>query len=267
MGTRLKEITYLTSKNLKKFDIVLPKKYTTTFENIAKRLNVDLSSNEFVQNDINEDIEHLNTIVEKTNNNLNIIQKSTKNAQKAIKDKDEKFLIEINNELKRMEEEIITLQRELFSDPLTDALNRKWFVEKYLKDNCFQNEGFIAFIDLNNFKNINDNYGHLVGDQVLKYLVKFLKNELKFPGLDIVRYAGDEFLILFNKEKVTIPNVEKIVSEAQIKLSNQKLKSSKIDELKFSFSNGISAFHKGDDADGIIDLVDNLMYKNKNCAL
>ncbi|WP_320035759.1 diguanylate cyclase domain-containing protein [Halarcobacter sp.] len=266
MSNKLKEVTYLTKKDLKKLDIVLPGKYTNTFENIAKVLEVDLEDKQIVIKDLSSDIDHLNNIVDQTSKNLNQIQKSTEDAQQAIKDKNEKTLEEISKELKKMKEEIAFLQKQLFSDPLTGALNRKWLNETYLKDDCFQNDGFIAFLDLNDFKKINDTYGHLVGDQVLKYLVKFLKKELTFPGVDIVRYAGDEFLLLFNRSKVTIPNINRVVNELQIKLAKQNLKSSKIDSLHFSFAYGLTTFKHGDTFDEILEIVDELMYKNKQEA-
>lgn len=263
MVNKLKEITYLTIKNLKNYDVILPSKYTSTFQNIAKKIGVDLDDKEFFLNDLNDDYEYINNIVNETSKNLDTIQESTQNAQKAIKEKDEDTLAEISRELKRMKDEIAYLQKQLYCDPLTSAYNRKWLNEEYLKEEKFKNDGFIAFLDLDRFKLINDTYGHVIGDQVLKYLVKFLKKELSFPGVDIVRYAGDEFILLFNRSKVTIPNVEKTMEEIQSKLAKQKLKSSKIDELQFSYSYGITTFKKNDSIDEILEIVDNLMYENK----
>lgn len=263
MGNKLKEVTYLTVKNLKNEDIILPGKYSNTFENFAKGLELNLENEKVILKDLNHDSEHVKDIINKTSANLDQFYKSTTDAQIAIQNKDEVSLDKINKEIAEMKRQINSLQKQLFSDPLTGAYNRKWFSDEYLDDDNFKNDGFITFIDLNKFKIINDTYGHLVGDQVLKYLVKFLKQELQKPGVDIVRYAGDEFLILFNKDKTSVINIDKIISDAQEKLSRQKLKSAKIDELQFSFSFGIAAFKKGDNVENILDQVDELMYKNK----
>ncbi len=263
MGNKLKEVTYLTVKDLKSHEIILPGKYSSTFENMAKKLSINFDDDNVVLRELNQDIDYVNKIVEKTNDNLTTLHKSTNDAQTAIKNKDENSLKAINEELAKMQEQINTLQKQLFSDPLTGAFNRKWFSDQYLFEENFKNNGFIAFLDLNKFKIINDNYGHLVGDQVLKYLVKFLKKEFDYPGIDIVRYAGDEFIILIDEEKTTIFNIDNIVKEAQIKLSNQKLKSAKIKELQFSFSYGLTPFKRGDHVENILDIVDELMYKNK----
>lgn len=263
MSNKLKEVTYLTVKNLKKHDIILPGTYSTTFEGIAKKLEVNFDNEDIILKDLHQDVNHVDTIVKKANENLTSLHKSTRDAQKAIKDKDDESLKVINDELSKMQKQIDFLQKELFSDPLTGAYNRKWFSDYYLENDKFKNDGFIAFIDLNRFKIINDQYGHIIGDQVLKYLVKFLQKELHYPGVDVVRYAGDEFMILFDKEQTSLLNVNKIMRDAQIKLSEQKLKSSKIKELKFSFSYGLSSFKIEQDVEHILEIVDELMYKNK----
>lgn len=263
MSNKLKEVTYLTVKNLKNHDIILPGKYSITFENVAKQLQVDFDKEDIILKDLHQNEEHVNKIVQKTNESLTTLQQSTTNAQKAIEEKNDKSLESINKELSEMKKQIDYLQKELFSDPLTGAYNRKWFADYYLKDDKFQSDGYIAFIDLNKFKIINDNYGHLVGDQVLKYLVKFLKKELNHPGINIVRYAGDEFIILFEKEETSSLNVNKIMIDSQEKLSQQKLKSSKIKELSFGFSFGLTSFKENQDIEYVLEIVDELMYKNK----
>ncbi len=196
----------------------------------------------------------------KKNNNL---PKSTSNPQKAIEEKNDRTLKTIKTELFEMQKQIDFLQKELFSDPLTGAHNRKWFIDYYLNNEKFQNKGYIAFIDLNKFKKINDIHGHITGDQVLKYFVRFLKQELSYPGVEIIRYAGDEFIIIFDKEKTSMLNVESLMKDTQEKLSMQKLKSAKIEEVSFSFSYGLTSFNVGHDLEYIFETVDKLMYQNK----
>lgn len=263
MSNKLKEVTYLTVKNLKSHDIILPGKYSSTFENMAKKLEVNFDDKDIILKDLHQHDEHVNQIVKKTSESLYTLQKSTTNAQKAISEKDDESLNEINSELSKMQKQIDFLQKELFSDPLTKAYNRKWFADYYLENDKFKNDGYIAFLDLNKFKIINDNYGHLVGDQVLKYLVRFLEKELYYPGINIVRYAGDEFIVLFDSEKTISLDVRKMMLDTQIKLSRQKLKSSKIEELKFGFSFGLMAFKRNQEIENILETVDELMYKNK----
>lgn len=180
-----------------------------------------------------------------------------------IIEKNDSSLDLINADLEKMQKQIDFLQKELFSDPLTQAYNRKWFVDYYLENDKFKNDGDIAFIDLDNFKFINDTYGHLVGDQVLKYLVKFLNTNLNYPGVSISRYAGDEFIILFDKEKTINQDNKLLLEQTQAKLAKQKLKSSKIKEFQFSFSYGITSFKSNQNIEEVLEAVDRLMYLNK----
>lgn len=85
-----------------------------------------------------------------------------------------------------------------YYDSLTSLPNRAMFeneVVKYLAkpDNKF----YIAYFDIDNFKNINDTLGHHVGDQFLRYLANCLKEEIKEPDY-ASRLGGDEFAILYN---------------------------------------------------------------------
>ncbi len=263
MSNYLKEVTYLTIKNLKKREIILPGDYSNTFENIAKQMEVDFTKEDVILKDLHEDADHVDKVVKKTNESICSLQKSTTDAQKAIEEKNSESLNNIKEELSSMQEQINFLQEELFADPLTGAYNRKWFVDYFLDKGFFKSDGNIAFLDLNNFKQINDTYGHITGDQVLRYLVKFLKAELSNLDANVVRYAGDEFIVLFHKEKTKSLDSKLIMQKVQTKLANQKLKSSKVKELSFSFSFGLTEFKKGQDLEHTLELVDELMYKNK----
>ena len=92
------------------------------------------------------------------------------------------------------------LNRQLYvdaqEDALTSLLNRRGFlplVEKLMSE---ESEGTfcIAFCDLDNFKHVNDRFGHDGGDEVLKNVTLMIKDEL--PGCDICRWGGEEFVIL-----------------------------------------------------------------------
>ncbi len=91
-------------------------------------------------------------------------------------------------------------------DTLTGLKNRSGFdeaLEKILINAKGVEDGFIFVIDVDNFKNINDKYGHLTGDTVLCFIVNIVKHCLKEYG-DIFRWGGDEFTgyILLNRDKL-----------------------------------------------------------------
>lgn len=263
MSEKLKEVTYLTVKDLKNNEIILPGDYSKRFAHFAKELNVNLDDKQAILDELQSDNNRVENIVKSTNENLNNIKNSTQQAQVAILNKDDKALINISSQLGKMQQQIQFLQKELFSDSLTTAYNRKWFMDSFLEDEAFTEEGKLAFIDLNKFKIINDTYGHLLGDQVLKYLVKFLTKELDHEGVSVVRYAGDEFMVLFTGKALTSLDIPKAMKETQAKLSRQKLKSAKVAGLQFSFSYGIVDFKSGDKIETVLEQADELMYENK----
>jgi diguanylate cyclase (GGDEF)-like protein len=85
-------------------------------------------------------------------------------------------------------------------DELTQTYNRRFFMqfgEQELKRSQRHGDSFsIALLDIDNFKQINDNAGHLIGDKVLQKLSYLLKNEIRQSDV-FARYGGDEFVFLF----------------------------------------------------------------------
>jgi len=98
-------------------------------------------------------------------------------------------------------EQVIThkeLEKRAFTDELTNLLNRRAFkldVEKRLKNQQRSHkDGAMLFMDLDNFKNINDSKGHAHGDMILKEVTKIIKDNIRV-GDYAARFGGDEFAI------------------------------------------------------------------------
>ncbi|GAB6066207.1 GGDEF domain-containing protein [Aquifex pyrophilus] len=91
------------------------------------------------------------------------------------------------------------VSEELKKDPLTGLLNRRFLIpifEDVLELSMYTELPFsVAIIDLDDFKKINDTYGHLVGDCVLKNVAKIIRKNLRKSDY-IFRYGGEEFLVL-----------------------------------------------------------------------
>jgi diguanylate cyclase (GGDEF)-like protein len=89
------------------------------------------------------------------------------------------------------------LNEKLISDKLTSAFNR-YFLEETVMENLELRKPFtLLFMDLDGFKQINDRYGHVVGDGILIDFVNQLQGHLRREDR-VFRYGGDEFCILFN---------------------------------------------------------------------
>ena len=92
----------------------------------------------------------------------------------------------------------------LLTDSMTTLFNRRFLDEQFIPSlGCCQDPFLkvnIAFVDLNDFKRINDAYGHLVGDELLKYSAHYFKDAYhsREHGKErlVVRFGGDEFLVL-----------------------------------------------------------------------
>lgn len=152
---------------------------------------------------------------------------------------------------------IDNLNKLLIIDNLTGAYNRYYF-EKYINKNILDKKSFtLIFFDFDNFKEINDGYGHFAGDMVLKNVVKDLKKRFEKNG-KVFRYGGDEFCIFLNGKEYE--NFESFDSLASGKLLFEGK------EISYSYSSG-SFSHDGQESitfKEIMNLLDKNMYENKN---
>ena len=264
MSNKLKEITFNVMKKLEDKDVVLPGDYSEIFKDFAEKMNLKIEDQNVLHEEIRIEHNKINKIIKHTKKNLDSLDTSTKEAKEAIINKDEEKLDEIRKDINLLQDQVQLLQKQLFTDSLTNVYNRKWLTDSFLEDNHFKNSGYFAFIDLNDFKNINDRYGHLVGDLVLKYLANYLKKEISFKDKHIVRYAGDEFIVIFNSDD-SLNKFDKKMIEAQEKISKRVLKPKNAENvnLTFSFSYGLASFKRDDHLGQILELADEKMYQNK----
>lgn len=147
-------------------------------------------------------------------------------------------------------------------DTLTKAYSRLYLDEaiQSIETSSKDNINFsVAQIDIDQFKNINDTYGHQTGDRVLKYFVKTTKEFIRNDDF-ILRFGGDEFLILLkhcSKEKA-----KDIIHRIQKNLNESK-------DFSFSiyFSFGIEEISSTNEIDNAIKRADQQMYtyKKENC--
>jgi diguanylate cyclase (GGDEF)-like protein len=155
-----------------------------------------------------------------------------------------------------------------FHDPLTGLTNRALFEDR-LKHGLAQakRRGWalaVMFLDLDDFKNINDSYGHDIGDSVLQAIAGRLKENIR--GDDTIsRYGGDEFLCLLmevRNEQDIMPIAEKIITaiQAPCDVNVHGLSIS----LSINASIGISIFPKdGTAVDTLVKSADKAMYRAK----
>ncbi|MCX7679588.1 MAG: diguanylate cyclase [Spirochaetes bacterium] len=136
----------------------------------------------------------------------------------------------------------------------TVAHNEIKRAERY--SHCFS----IIIIDLDDFKAINDTYGHIVGDKILEQFVAVIKANLRSEDV-LARYGGDEFIIL-------LPQTGRVGARAMAERIKHRLeehfKSSENKSISVRFSAGIATYpYDAEDYDTLLDCADKALYKSK----
>jgi len=242
------EITKEVKKFISKRKVVFPSYYGKVYSKLAKKHALKLSPNQLLDKEMLDEkiVRHIVSLVQYTDGALDAMQ--TKNQEK---------LESIIDETKKLRVEIEELQALVYKDSLAKCYNRKWFEDKYLNDDktYFAKDGTLVFVDLNRLKRINDAYGHLVGDKVIKYL----SIKLKDITSRVVRFGGDEFILIFDKDE---NNIEDKMQKAYHFFKKSKLKADNI-EFRATFAYGLCSFKKGDLLSTVMDAADKQMYKFK----
>src|SRR5581483_11949868 len=82
-------------------------------------------------------------------------------------------------------------------DGLTGLLNQSALAKRMAENNSF--EGVVSVCDMDNFKDVNDRYGHLVGDETLRNIGHLLRTSIRAED-EAFRWGGDEFVVLFHNQ-------------------------------------------------------------------
>jgi len=180
----------------------------------------------------------------------------------------ESDLSSATSQIDQLKQQYDQIRDEIFADPLTNVLNRRGLdssLARTLNDNQCAGPHALLMVDLDNFKPLNDRYGHVVGDQVLCFIAKTLKNAVR--GSDAVgRYGGDEFAVLLPDTPLEggISVAENIVSA----LRKSQLKRRSTGELlgKITASIGVATSQPGDTPEMLFERADKALYRAKHAG-
>lgn len=192
--------------------------------------------------------------------NKNILLQTKKIPLQYKKDKSQGIL-GICRDITELHEIHEKLKEQAYYDELTKIFNRKAYNERIKeKFDLYQryNSVFcIAMYDIDNFKNINDTYGHDIGDKVLKDMTDEIKLHIRKTDL-LFRVGGEEFVILFSK--TLIEEAFEVVEKVRIIVSNMNI----VNNEKITISIGVSQVKEDDTPDSIYERIDKLMYISKH---
>lgn len=153
--------------------------------------------------------------------------------------------------------------REAIHDDLTGLHNRRYFNERLLDEmeraKRYVNPLSLIILDIDHFKNINDTYGHPIGDRVLKWLAGIIRENVRNSDV-VARYGGEEFaILLLNADKehaLTIAeNLRRLIADSLPPLS---------DSVKLTVSLGVcSSSRDSKSFEGLVEKADKALYLAK----
>jgi diguanylate cyclase len=205
-----------------------------------------------------KDREGLRTIVE------SLVQ--TAKEMEVSNQKLEERLNASKQEIDQLQENLEVVRTESLTDPLTQLANRKFFdttIAQAIEDARAKNEPLsLLMTDIDHFKNFNDSFGHLTGDQVLRLVAMSVKQNVK--GQDTAaRYGGEEFgIILPNTVLRSAITVADHIRRAV--MTKELMKRSTGEHLgRVTISIGVATWHKNDTVQSLIERTDTCLYAAK----
>lgn len=156
------------------------------------------------------------------------------------------------------------LKNQAIKDPLTCLYNRRYFedeVSKQILKLKEENQPYtVMMIDADNFKNINDTYGHKIGDKILIELASTTEKALRDKDI-VARYGGEEFVVFLpgvnaSQNTIVAERLRQSISEIEVHSDNGEV-------IHFTVSIGISSSDVSDNIDVLIKAADEALYQAK----
>ena len=180
----------------------------------------------------------------------------------------ESNLRDTTDEVERLRTELDYARREATQDPLTGTLNRRGF-DQVLAASILeaqrqpQNNFCLILLDIDLFKEVNDNYGHLLGDKVLRAVAELLLKHTK--GKDsCARIGGDEFAVLlpetgFDNAANLARNLLRVINKITLKRPTSDIAIGGV-----SVSVGVAAYRMGEGSEDLLNRCDRALYSAKS---
>lgn len=194
----------------------------------------------------------------KSQNSVQNFHLRLNSGQQAGSDTDASIDKLLEKELQKSANELVSFSHKARTDGLTGLFNRRAFdddLEAQIKSGT--SSLLLALIDLDNFKSINDEFGHPVGDTVLREFARIAREIINEPGMYVYRFGGEEFAILFCG--VSEERAKERLEQFRISFSQHTWQAPL---CQVTLSAGLQKW-KGETANMLITHVDNSLYEAK----
>ncbi len=175
-------------------------------------------------------------------------------------------LDESQHEIERLRQEVSRAREDALADGLTGLTNRKGFdlaLAHCLSSIETGSRGpSLLMTDIDFFKRVNDTYGHLFGDKVIRVVAQTLKNNVK--GKDLAaRYGGEEFVILL--PDTPLEGAQQLAEKIRSTVENGRIRRLDSNETiaKITISLGVTSYRTGENAAQFIERADQALYTSK----
>lgn len=227
--------------------------------------NLEYYISEFSSSVDKNDARTINEFIVNLTKTISIFKETKEKEKEKLKkqiDNMKEYTLKTEEKFRRLNFILEKKNKELITDKLTNVFNRRAY-ENFKKDFKFKDNASIAITDIDNFKKINDTYGHLNGDMALKAIANVLFKNVDNNG-SVFRYGGEEFVIIFNcsddKAFVILNNIKTYLNSNKFKINHNNN-----DEfLNLTLSFGFKSITKKDTIDISYEEADKNLYIAKN---
>ena len=267
-----KKIISIYIKRLKKYLGTREKEFKGIIELLIEAMAVTDADNRVFNKKIFEQSEKIEQIslLNDIKKIKSALKQEIKQVRKAIKEKqlhDREHLKKLTRQVDSLSVELEKAKEESLTDGLTGIYNRLAFdrqMKKLEEKNVITKFPFsLLLFDIDNFKKINDTYGHPIGDRVILALIRKCR-ELTRKDDYLARFGGDEFAVIM--PGASLRNATKKAKQLSKEVSKARYAVDSADEspaLSFTISIGVSAYMKGDLSDNVIERADKALYAAK----
>jgi len=205
------------------------------------------------------DITELTDVIAEVMRETRTVQESTRRSREQLHELQER-VHDANSEISRLQSELEQTSELIRHDPLTGVLNRKGLDDALSRETALarrRGTGLcLGLLDVDNFKQINDNHGHQTGDEALQHLVEVVRDNVR-PQDSVARYGGEEFVILLpdtslDSAVATLVRLQRALTKRFFLAREQK--------LLITFSAGVAELRDSETPEDAIDRADKAMY-------